>query len=144
MKLARLAHDHPTSDHETKRAAEHLMQDHAAASIDEAESIDLTEARTIVSDALGLTHDCGARDLLERGSASSTGTASKPTLPDDLTEREVEVLRLVAQGKSNRDISEALFITPNTVANHVKRILSKTGTSNRTEAAAYAKDRGLT
>jgi DNA-binding NarL/FixJ family response regulator len=50
----------------------------------------------------------------------------------------VEVLRLIAIGKSNRDIANTLFVSPNTVANHVRSILTKTNTANRTEAAAYA------
>ncbi|MBI4198643.1 MAG: response regulator transcription factor, partial [Chloroflexi bacterium] len=50
-----------------------------------------------------------------------------PAYPAGLTQREVEVLRLVVLGKSNREIAEALVLTRNTVANHVKRILDKTG-----------------
>ena len=63
--------------------------------------------------------------------------------PDGLTQREVEVLRLIAVGKSNRDIANALFVSPNTVANHVRSILTKTSTANRTEAAAYARRHDL-
>jgi DNA-binding NarL/FixJ family response regulator len=55
-----------------------------------------------------------------------------------LSQREVEVLRLVANGQSNREIADALGISLNTVATHVRNILTKTGTANRTEAAAYA------
>lgn len=66
-----------------------------------------------------------------------------PAYPAGLTQREVEVLRLLAAGKSNRDIAEALFVSPNTVANHVRSILAKTTTANRTEAAAYARRHGL-
>ena len=62
---------------------------------------------------------------------------------DDLSQREVEVLRLLAAGRSNRDIAEALYISLNTVATHVRNILTKTGTINRTEAAAYALRHGL-
>jgi len=50
----------------------------------------------------------------------------------------VEVLRLVAAGKGNREIAERLFVSHNTVANHVRSILTKTNTANRTEAAAFA------
>jgi DNA-binding NarL/FixJ family response regulator len=63
--------------------------------------------------------------------------------PDGLTPREVEVLCLITTGKSNRDIADTLFISLNTVANHVSGILSKTGAANRTEAAAYAIRHGL-
>lgn len=59
-------------------------------------------------------------------------------LPDGLSEREVEVLRLVAAGRSNKQIGERMFISPFTVANHVRHIFGKIGVANRTEAAAYA------
>jgi DNA-binding NarL/FixJ family response regulator len=64
--------------------------------------------------------------------------AARPAAPDDLTVREVEVLRLIAEGRSNQEIADALVISIHTVTNHVKSILSKTGAANRTEAAAYA------
>jgi pimeloyl-ACP methyl ester carboxylesterase/DNA-binding winged helix-turn-helix (wHTH) protein/DNA-binding CsgD family transcriptional regulator len=63
--------------------------------------------------------------------------------PLDLTPREVEVLRLIAAGKSNQEIAEDLVISFNTVTNHVKNILGKTASANRTEAAAYAFRHGL-
>ena len=63
--------------------------------------------------------------------------------PKGLSRRELEVLRLVAIGRSNRAIAERLFISANTVANHVRGILAKTGCANRTEAAAYASRHGL-
>jgi DNA-binding NarL/FixJ family response regulator len=66
-----------------------------------------------------------------------------PVYPNGLTHREVEVLRLMALGKSNRDISEELVISLRTVAHHVTSILNKTGATNRTEAAAYAAGHGL-
>jgi class 3 adenylate cyclase/DNA-binding CsgD family transcriptional regulator/pimeloyl-ACP methyl ester carboxylesterase len=64
--------------------------------------------------------------------------------PAGLTKREVEVLRLVAAGRSNREIAAELTISTNTVDRHVSNILSKTGAANRAEAAAYAARRGLT
>ncbi len=69
--------------------------------------------------------------------------AASAPLPAGLTPREAEVLRLIAAGRSNREIAEELFITTNTVANHVKNILSKTDSANRTEAAAFAVKHGL-
>jgi pimeloyl-ACP methyl ester carboxylesterase/DNA-binding CsgD family transcriptional regulator len=60
-----------------------------------------------------------------------------------LTAREVEVLRLIAEGRSNQEIARELVISINTVTNHVKNILGKTGTANRTEAAAFAHRNGL-
>jgi DNA-binding NarL/FixJ family response regulator len=63
--------------------------------------------------------------------------------PDGLTSRELDILRLLAQGLSNRQIGRSLFISEHTTANHVRSILRKTGSANRTEAAAYAYRRRL-
>jgi DNA-binding CsgD family transcriptional regulator len=60
-----------------------------------------------------------------------------------LTERELEVLRLLADGRTNRQIGEELFITPKTASVHVSRILMKLGVANRAEAAAAAHRMGL-
>ena len=62
---------------------------------------------------------------------------------DHLTERELDVLRLVARGASNMQIAEELVISVNTVKSHLKNILSKLGLENRTQVAAYAIERGL-
>jgi DNA-binding CsgD family transcriptional regulator/tetratricopeptide (TPR) repeat protein len=67
-----------------------------------------------------------------------------PAGSDGLTQREVEVLRLMAAGLSNREIGVQLYISANTAANHVRSILTKTGTSNRTQAARYATDHHFT
>lgn len=63
--------------------------------------------------------------------------------PGGLTDRELEVLRLLADGLSNREIGARLYISAHTVANHVRSILTKTGAANRTQAARYATDRHL-
>jgi DNA-binding CsgD family transcriptional regulator len=60
-----------------------------------------------------------------------------------LTPREVEVLRLVARGRSNRDIAAELFIAEKTARNHVERVYAKLGVKNRTQASLAAIDRGL-
>ncbi len=59
------------------------------------------------------------------------------------TQRELEVVRLMAVGKSNREIGQELIISLSTVAHHVTNILNKTGASNRTEAVAVAVHHGL-
>jgi len=68
---------------------------------------------------------------------------TRPT-EDPLTEREVEVLKLVAKGHSNQEISEALFVSERTVGAHVSNILSKLHLANRTQAALFALRTGLT
>lgn len=62
----------------------------------------------------------------------------EPNLYEDLTKRETEVLKLIAQGKSNQDIADELFITLKTVKTHVSNILSKLQVEDRTQAAIYA------
>ena len=66
-----------------------------------------------------------------------------PAYPDGLTQREVEVLRLVATGKTDREIAEELLISVATVSTHVRNLLNKTNVANRTEAASYATRQGL-
>jgi NarL family two-component system response regulator LiaR len=63
--------------------------------------------------------------------------------PDPLSEREMEVLRLLAQGKSNREIADQLVITELTVRTHVSNILGKLHLASRTQAALYALKEGL-
>ena len=63
--------------------------------------------------------------------------------PGALSRREAQVLRLIAAGKSNRQIADEMFRSPNTVANHVRSILAKSGCANRTEAAIFAARHGL-
>jgi DNA-binding NarL/FixJ family response regulator len=64
--------------------------------------------------------------------------------PSGLSRREREVLALVADGHSNRQIGEALFISDRTVARHLTNIFHKIGAASRTQAARYAVDHGLT
>ena len=70
-------------------------------------------------------------------------TSDLPPTEEPLTEREMDVLRLVAQGLSNRDIAETLVIGEGTVRTHVSKILSKLHLANRTQAALYALREGL-
>ena len=82
--------------------------------------------------------------VTERFDRIGAPKAAAAVYPDGLTRREVDVLRLVASGKSNQDIAEELFISLRTVANHVTNIPGKINASNRTEAAIYAARLGFT
>jgi DNA-binding NarL/FixJ family response regulator len=78
----------------------------------------------------------------------ATATAQPQTAPSPadalgLTQREAEVLALVAEGRTNRQIGQELFITPKTAGVHVSRILAKLGVAGRGEAAAIAHRLGL-
>lgn len=70
-------------------------------------------------------------------------TNRTPILHEDLTNREQEVLLLIAEGKSNQEIADALFITLKTVKTHVSNILSKLEVEDRTQATIYAFKHGL-
>ena len=112
--------------------------------------------------ALGyLLKDTGPEDLVQairqvhRGESSLHPTIARkvlqelsrppqrPPTPDPLTEREVEVLRLVAQGRSNQEIARMLVVSEATVRTHVSSILSKLHLASRTQAALYALREGL-
>jgi DNA-binding NarL/FixJ family response regulator len=71
---------------------------------------------------------------------SDAGTPSPR--PADVTGREVEVLRLIAKGATNREIAEQLVISEGTVKNHISNILSRLGLRDRTQAAIYARENG--
>jgi DNA-binding NarL/FixJ family response regulator len=94
-------------------------------------------AARALREATELASGIGLTALLARISALGAPVGSF-TLPDGLSAREVEILRLVARGLSNREIGATLFISEHTVANHIRNILQKTGCANRTEAASYA------
>lgn len=98
------------------------------------------EAGTL-AERCGMTALAASARALARPKLSVVDSPTTPDakqLPDGLSGREVDVLRLVAQGRSNREIGEALTISANTAANHVRSILQKTGCANRAEAAAFA------
>jgi DNA-binding CsgD family transcriptional regulator len=77
-------------------------------------------------------------------SQATTRTAGTPVVyPDDLTAREVDVLRLVAKGMTDAQVAEALVISPRTVNTHLTSIYSKIGVSSRSEATRYALEQHL-
>jgi DNA-binding CsgD family transcriptional regulator/tetratricopeptide (TPR) repeat protein len=109
----------------------------------EAGGDDRARGRRLLQEAGSLAERIGMPTLLGRVRAEG-GPAPRRPPPDGLSPRELQILRLVAQGLSNRDIGARLVVSEHTAANHVRSILRKTGCANRTEAAAYAYGRGLT
>jgi len=75
--------------------------------------------------------------------SSLVGGTRSEVLPDPLSEREIELLRLIASGLSNKEIGRTLFITEGTVKNHITHILGKLGVHDRTQAALKAREIGL-
>jgi DNA-binding CsgD family transcriptional regulator/tetratricopeptide (TPR) repeat protein len=104
---------------------------------------DVSRAESMLSEAAELAERIGMPALLARINAVHVMIAPATLLPDGLSPREVEILRLVARGLSNRQIGEELFISGHTAANHIRSILRKTSCANRTEAATYAHRHGL-
>ncbi|MFQ6027939.1 MAG: AAA family ATPase [Dehalococcoidia bacterium] len=108
---------------------------------------DHAKARALMEEALIISQELEMRPLTDRlvalGERAELQPASSPAYPGGLTQREVEVLRLIATGRTDREIAGELFISVKTVGNHVSNILNKTSGANRTEAATYAAQHGL-
>jgi len=85
-------------------------------------------------------HDASQDAAGERGGNGSSGNGNGD---GELSQREVEVLRLLAQGESNREIGDRLALAEGTVKNYVSNILMKLHAANRTQAANLARERGL-
>jgi DNA-binding NarL/FixJ family response regulator len=84
-----------------------------------------------------------AKVVAEFARLTRKGTQSSSSLSEPLSERELEILRLIAKGASNREIAATLFLAEGTVKNHVTNILGKLDVRDRTQAAIKAKDSGL-
>ena len=93
------------------------------------------DAARRVFDELGAAPDLARVDRL--------GLALAPVAAGALSPREVQVLRLVATGKTNRAIASDLFLSEKTVARHLSNIFAKLGVSSRSAATAYAYEHGL-
>ena len=119
----------------------HVLHDHARFLAERGATADAVEmegrARQLAM-FLGMATLARRETADERVVPAAQPQAIAVARPDGLSDRELEVLRFVTDGSSNREIGELLFISQNTVANHVRSILQKTGCANRTEAASYA------
>jgi DNA-binding CsgD family transcriptional regulator len=103
-------------------------------------SLQLAETYRALGDEVSAAAEVAkAQAIFDRLGAHRPG----PEPPDGLTRRECEVLALVAEGRSNLQIGEALYISDRTVARHLTNIFHKIGVTSRTQAARYTLDRGL-
>jgi len=102
-----------------------------------------TSSANNIADAIRQTY--GGASILEPKVAAKMMTNMRKSAPlhEDLTERELEILLLIAQGKQNQDIADELFIALKTVKTHVSNILSKLQVIDRTQAVIYAFKHGL-
>jgi DNA-binding CsgD family transcriptional regulator/tetratricopeptide (TPR) repeat protein len=106
-----------------------------------------SDAALLLDEVRAICTPLGARFALTRAEALDARLAemgaAEPIYPAGLSVREVEVLRLVAAGHTNRDIADTLFLSEHTVRSHVRSILTKTQTENRTAAALFAHEHNL-
>ena len=132
-----------------------LNTDYIELLLDRALPGDQEKANTLRDEAVVIATELGMKPHLQKlakhserlttsdVSDSVNKSSTAVLLPDGLTEREAEVLRLVTAGNSNQKIADELFLSRYTVVRHVANIFAKTGAANRTEAATYANQRGL-
>jgi DNA-binding NarL/FixJ family response regulator len=102
------------------------LGDHDTAAMESSAARSVLEALTLTAPALNTTFD-----------------PRRASSPDGLTQRELEILRLLARGKTNRGIAQELVISEKTVASHVSHIFTKLGVTSRSAATAYAYDHDL-
>ena len=123
---------------EQQARTQQLLPDLALILLQRAELMGLDGApgRAALEEAVQLLDKLGMHAAIAR--ANALLVAAPPTSPAGLTRREVEVLRHLAQGKTNREIAAALVISEHTVVNHLSHIFGKIGVENRTGAVAFA------
>jgi DNA-binding CsgD family transcriptional regulator/tetratricopeptide (TPR) repeat protein len=98
----------------------------------------------LLRQATGIFQRLGMTTWLEQAThAEQTAPVPEETIPAGITKREIEVLRLVARGYSDRRIADELFVSERTVNAHVRNMLQKTAVANRTELSVWAKDHGI-
>lgn len=120
-----------------------LLRDETGAGADAQRA---ARSRALLAEALTTARELGMAAIAVQASALlSRGAPAAPTLstPGGLTPREVEVLRLLATGRTNSEIAAELVLSVNTVIRHIANIYGKLGLRSRSEATAYALRRGL-
>jgi len=112
-----------------------------------AASGDAAAAASRLEGVRAICEPLSARPALARADALAARIAARestpPAFPVGLSAREIEVLRLMASGHTNREIADVLFLSVHTVSAHIRTILAKTDADNRTAAAAFARRHGL-
>ena len=105
---------------------------------------DRTKALELLDESVAISSELLMLPLNDRTNVLRESAVSAPVpAPAGLSRREMEVIRLVAAGRTDREIGEELFISIKTVGNHMSNILNKTGAANRAEAASFATRHGL-
>ena len=102
---------------------------------------DQAHTASLLDESLAISTELGMRPLMEKVTARRENLGVQPApvqkYPSNLTERQWEVLQLLAQGKTNREIAQALVLSERTVQRHIADIYDKIGARNRSEATAF-------
>jgi two-component system NarL family response regulator len=110
----------------------------------DADSAQIVKAIRAIADGESLIHPSVASKILSEFSLLAEGKGRKPgRLEHGLTDREITVLKLVAEGKTNKEIANVLELSEKTVKNHVRNIFHKLHVYDRTQAAIHAIRKGL-
>ena len=106
---------------------------------------DAAAARPLLAEARAICEPLGARPTLERVAALETVIVGAPKLHylAGLSAREVEVLRLVAEGLTDAEVASQLFLSPRTVGSHLRSVYNKLGVNSRAAATRFAVEHGL-
>ncbi len=116
--------------------------DYADALLQSNEAGDREKVMSLLDESLVISTELGMRPLMERVISQRDSLGVQPArimkYPSNMTERQWEVLRLLAQGKTNREIAQALVLSERTVQRHIADIYPKIGARNRSEATAFA------
>jgi DNA-binding NarL/FixJ family response regulator len=104
---------------------------------------DVLKSDLLVAIQAAASGEAALHPVAQRSLMRHVATPPAPTLVEELTERERDVLRLLARGRSNREIAAGLHLTEGTVKGYVSVILGKLGVADRTRAALYALKHGL-
>jgi DNA-binding CsgD family transcriptional regulator len=119
--------------------------DYAESLLDSGVPADVEKAVSLIDDGLEISRELGLVAIEERLVAlqekAASLTAPTPAYPDGLTEREVEVIRLLAAGHTNREIAGELVLSARTVQRHISNLYAKINVRNRVEATSFALDK---
>ncbi len=111
-------------------------------------SVDISELilqiRQVLTGGVGMTHELTTKLVTGLARRCSKSLNADLTKQDSLTDREKEVLGLISQGATNKEIAASLFISENTVRAHVRTLMQKLHLDNRTQLAVYGVHEGLT
>jgi predicted ATPase/DNA-binding CsgD family transcriptional regulator len=149
-----LARDHPASDHDTRERARRRLADAGAAlppgalaaAIAIGRGADPVALATTLATILTVPPPPAAPTVTDEATLpppAAAPPAPGAALPEPLTAREMEVLRLIAAGRSNREIADELFLAVNTVRSYCHQLFGKLGVGSRTQAVAHARAIGL-